>query len=320
MGNYCSGTVTIKGDHNTLTLMNVLLNRLGDCASVSGFDGDEEWLPHIFTEEVTSEGVFCEGCRSNSPTELEVYIRVSRGDGEDFFKDMARNMCMEILWDYVDDYDNKEHQCHYMPDQKCTTPNWTLRSEESLDEEDDFTSGSGSAPAQGGSPRSPLLSKLDLFSTPTGPTMRSYSPAVSKPKFLGIPKCDDAKLADQIEQHLNAAVALYRVSSAATALIRSQCLANLYQAAYLVKQVADRLSDNPRVAESIEVYELNNTYSTLYGAFGVRAFDVTIGMPFNDRHPLALTRVMFDGIVGAAVMLFAETYSTRFSKIQWPSA
>lgn len=88
----------------------------------------------------------------------------------------------------------------------------------------------------------------------------------------------------------------------------------------MVKQVADRLSDNPRVAESIEVYELNNTYSTLYGAFGVRAFDVTIGMPFNGRHPLALTRVMFDGIVGAAVMLFAETYSARFSKIQWPSA
>lgn len=25
MENYCSGTVTIKGDHNTLTLMNVLL-------------------------------------------------------------------------------------------------------------------------------------------------------------------------------------------------------------------------------------------------------------------------------------------------------
>lgn len=79
MGNYCSGTVIIKGDRNTLTLMNVLLNRLEDCAAVSGFDGDEEWLPHIFTEEVTSEGVFCEGCRSNSPHGAGgLYSRISR--------------------------------------------------------------------------------------------------------------------------------------------------------------------------------------------------------------------------------------------------
>lgn len=320
MGNYCSGTVIIKGDHNTLSLMNVLLNRLEDCAAVSGFDGDEEWLPHIFTEEITSEGVFCEGCRSNSPTELEVYIRVSRGTGEDFFRDLALNMCMEVIWDYVSDYDNKEYRCHYMPDRKRTTPDWTLRSEESLNEDaEDFTSGPGSVSTQSGSPQSHFLNKLDLFSTPTSPTYGSYAPAVGKPKFLGIPKCDDAKLADQIEQHLNAAVALYRASNAATALIHSQCLANLYQAAYLVKQVANRHSDNPRIAESIEIYELNNTHSTLYGAFGVRAFDVTIGMTFKGRHPLALTRVMFEGIVGAAVMLFAEVHSARFSNIQWPS-
>lgn len=78
---------------------------------------------------------------------------------------------MEIFWDYVDDYDNKEYQCHYMPDQKRTTPNWTLRSEESLDEEDDFTSGPSSTTACGGPPRSPLLSKLDLFSTPSSPPL-----------------------------------------------------------------------------------------------------------------------------------------------------
>lgn len=81
-------------------------------------------------------------------------------------------------------------------------------------------------------------------------------------------------------------------------------------AAYLVKQVADNLSDNPRVSKSLLAYELNNTYSTLYSAFGVRAFDVTFAMSANGNNPLSLTPFLFDSVVDAVELLFEEIPST----------
>lgn len=79
---------------------------------------------------------------------------------------------------------------------------------------------------------------------------------------------------------------------------------------YLVKQVADSLSDNPRVAKSLQVYELNNTHSTLYDAFGVRAIDVTFSMSANGNNPLSFTPFLFDSVTAAVVLLFEEIPST----------
>lgn len=81
-------------------------------------------------------------------------------------------------------------------------------------------------------------------------------------------------------------------------------------ATYLVKQVADSLSDNQRVAKSLQVYELNNTHSTLYDAFGVRAFDVMFSMSANGNNPLSFTSLLFDSVTAAVELLFEETLST----------
>lgn len=77
-------------------------------------------------------------------------------------------------------------------------------------------------------------------------------------------------------------------------------------ATYLVKQVFDNL----RVAKSPRVYELNNTPSNLYGAFGVRAFDVMFSMSANGNNPLSLTPFLFNSVVDAVELLFEETLST----------
>ncbi len=81
-------------------------------------------------------------------------------------------------------------------------------------------------------------------------------------------------------------------------------------ATYLVKQVADSLSDNPWVAKSPRVYELNNTHSTLYSAFGVRALDVTFSVSANGNNPLSFTPFLFDSVTAAVELLFEETLST----------
>lgn len=135
MGNYCRGTATLSGDRATLDLIYVLCQRLGDCAAVSGFDADEEWLPHIFTTEVTEEGVFCEDCGLKGDA-LELCIKVSRGTGCEFFEDMANALSLSIVWKFVSDWDDEQYVYTYTPARE-TTLRWALRSEESLDEEDE---------------------------------------------------------------------------------------------------------------------------------------------------------------------------------------
>lgn len=86
-------------------------------------------------------------------------------------------------------------------------------------------------------------------------------------------------------------------------------------ATYLVKQV----SDNLRVAKSPRVYELNNTPSNLYGAFGVRAFDVTFAMSANGNNLLSFTSLLFDSVVDAVELLFEETLSTTIRHLKLSS-
>lgn len=86
-------------------------------------------------------------------------------------------------------------------------------------------------------------------------------------------------------------------------------------ATYPVKQV----SDNLRVAKSLQVYELNNTHSTLYDAFGVRAFDVTFAMSANGNNLLSFTSLLFDSVVDAVELLFEETLSTPIRHLKLSS-
>lgn len=86
-------------------------------------------------------------------------------------------------------------------------------------------------------------------------------------------------------------------------------------ATYPVKQV----SDNLRVAKSPRVYELNNTHSTLYDAFGVRVFDVTFAMSANGNNLLSFTSLLFDSVVDAVELLFEETRSTPIRHLKLSS-
>lgn len=90
-------------------------------------------------------------------------------------------------------------------------------------------------------------------------------------------------------------------------------------AAYLMEQVAYNLSDNPRVSKSLLVYELNNTYSTLYSIFGVPAFGVTFVMSANGNNPPSLTTFLFNSVVDAVELLFEETLSTHIRHIKLSS-
>lgn len=131
MGNYCEGTARLIGDKDTLNLIHVLCQRLDECASISGFDGDEDWLPHIFTEEVSEDGIFYEGGGFDKQ-DLELYIRASRTTGDEFFADMAQGLGITVKWVYTNEYDNKEYSREYTPRGTPIRP-WVLRTEESLD-------------------------------------------------------------------------------------------------------------------------------------------------------------------------------------------
>lgn len=171
MGNYCNGTATLRGDRDTLELIHVLAGRLYDCAAVSDFDADEDWLPHIFAEEVTGEGIFYEGGGFNKG-ELELYIRVSRSTGCDFFEALATGLNLNVTWCYVSDYDEKEYVFEYAPHPEYKVAPWKLRTEESLDgdDEDEDTSGGYDSGRQPYTPQpfSPGLRQCDLAGSATG--------------------------------------------------------------------------------------------------------------------------------------------------------
>lgn len=131
MGNYCNGTITVSGPKETLDLLYALTERLDDCASVSRFDADADFLLHIFKEEYSTQGIFYEGGGMNDDGTLELYIRASRTDGRDFFQDMASGIGCTIKWVYVDDYDGREHRKTCKP--KKDAPVWEFRTLEELD-------------------------------------------------------------------------------------------------------------------------------------------------------------------------------------------
>ena len=135
MANYCNGTATLSGAKDTLDRIETLISRLDDCAAISGFDGDADWLPHIFKEEYCGEGIFCEGCWRNGD-KLDIYIRAKSTDGEDFFRQMATGLAVAIEWDYVSDYDDEKYHATCLPGQG---PAWELRSEAEIDGDEEET-------------------------------------------------------------------------------------------------------------------------------------------------------------------------------------
>ncbi len=132
MGNYCNGTITCKGPHDLLDLLNVLTNRLDDCAGVSGFDADEDYLMHIFKEEYSTQGIFYEGGDFEGD-DLQMYIRAARTTGEEYFSAMASGLGITIKWAYTSDMDYSHHTKTFKP--KKNAPKWELRTEEELDAE-----------------------------------------------------------------------------------------------------------------------------------------------------------------------------------------
>lgn len=131
MGNYCNGTATLTGDRDTLDLIYVLAQRLDDCAEVSKFDADTDWLQHIFKEEYSQDGIFYEGGEKNQDGSLELDIRASRTDGHEFFQGMASGLNLTIRWVYISDYDGREHKKTFKPKKGSLV--WELRSEDELD-------------------------------------------------------------------------------------------------------------------------------------------------------------------------------------------
>lgn len=126
MANYCNGTILVIGDIDTLNQMSSLLNLLTTCSRVSGFNADNDWMPHIFTTEVTEDGIFYEGHTLLNGS-LEVYVRAARTDGKQFFKTMAEQLGVELVWTYVSDFDGKEHTFTYNRGQAKCLGEWKLR-------------------------------------------------------------------------------------------------------------------------------------------------------------------------------------------------
>lgn len=133
MGNYCNGSALIKGDEEVLQRILFLCDNIGECSDASRFDADSDWLIHIFTKEVSQEGIFCDGCNLEDDI-LEIYIRASRTTAQDFFREMAEQLGLEITWGYVNDSDKRGHTYVYNPGGKKHLGQWELRD---LDEEEE---------------------------------------------------------------------------------------------------------------------------------------------------------------------------------------
>lgn len=126
MGWYYDGSITVKGEEATLSTISNLLENLSECSAVSGFSGDTDWLQHIFDKQYTKDGIFYEG-HAYVNGRLEVYIRASRTDGEDFFREMAEQLGVCITWDCVSEEDNKHHVNTYNRDCSKRIGEWQLR-------------------------------------------------------------------------------------------------------------------------------------------------------------------------------------------------
>lgn len=135
MGNYCSGTAILRGKKDTIDRIALLCDNLYELSKVSGFDGDDDWLIHIFTKEISGEGIFYEG-HHRLDDGMELYIRAARTDGEEFFEEMAKQLGIEIMWEYVSDFDDKQHTYLYNADCKACIGKWELSTLEDEDEDD----------------------------------------------------------------------------------------------------------------------------------------------------------------------------------------
>lgn len=110
MANYTNGTATISGNRETIKKLEEALSLLDEgLAYETGYDADDDWLPHIFKGgEVTGDGVFYEGGGENLDGSLDVYYRVKSGDGLHFFQFLAETLGLVVSLKYTNDYDEEE--------------------------------------------------------------------------------------------------------------------------------------------------------------------------------------------------------------------
>lgn len=97
MGWHTYGTARISGDKEVIDLMTYALEHLADCAAISGHDADSDWLAHIFVDNVTEDGVFCDSIDREGDV-LALGIRCNKCNGCDFFKTLSSMMGVIVEW------------------------------------------------------------------------------------------------------------------------------------------------------------------------------------------------------------------------------
>lgn len=125
----CQGSITVSGDSNVIEALKKALDSMGLCAESSGFNFPPDWLPHIFTEQVTDLGIYYEGNVLMNGA-LEVYIRTQGTDGTDFFESMANQLGVCVLWIYSKNVDRQERR--YNSFGLTRIGKWSIRSSEGL--------------------------------------------------------------------------------------------------------------------------------------------------------------------------------------------
>lgn len=111
--------------------MCVLCQRLDDCASISGFDADSNWIGHIFKTEPLTLGVFVDYVQRVKGM-LTLHVHAVHAPGENLLLQIACSLGVTIVYQYTDE-DGDAFYRKYTPDMVCDASNISLRTEESLD-------------------------------------------------------------------------------------------------------------------------------------------------------------------------------------------
>ncbi len=146
MASYSEGTMTLSGDRDILDLVYVLCERIEDCADISDYDGDTDWIGHILKQPELDEGIFVEGCYKEG-NNVVIQFRGMSTDGKNFAQEMSTGLGLTVKIEGSSDWDDKPYRCTCHPKKKGTP--WILRTEDELDadfdDDDDFIVNQGNS-------------------------------------------------------------------------------------------------------------------------------------------------------------------------------
>lgn len=225
-------------------------------------------LSHIFKEDYRGEGIFYEGGSFENNT-LELYIRASRTNGHDYFQDMASGLGITIKWQYVSDFDDREHTFLCKP--VAGAPRWEMRTEEELDAPRDGRSESHSqffsSHRQTASPSFSANSLAYRKSRPIG-QMSFLDPQTSTEPSPANQDERIAELREAIYFHcFMAHILVTQASEIALPLRMTRITADLYMAAVKVKELA-MLTSKTVSSDFLAAIE------QIHSVFGVSAKDL----------------------------------------------